>query len=177
MNHKVLPFTVSKTTWGNLTITVDKIDNIRKSRGSWYCDAYTLSEKYDERRYGTKGEHKIIGTSGNYSWNFEEEKEYDTSLLPNENNQSVKPKSTYKKPKSVKGLTQQKAAKTYKCFCCGKTIKKGSIYERYKMSNPFINEVFIVGHRDKMREKFFNKKNEDITFQELQIEWDKENII
>lgn len=171
MNHKQLPFNIVRSSWGNLVISVDKIDNIRYSARSWYCDAFTLSPGYKDMVYGTVGDYKVIGCAGCYQWLFADAgKEYDESLLPQV------------EKKSNRGLTIQKAGKNYVCFYCKKEIPKGSENERYSMrsageTNMSINEVFCVGHRDEMREKYFNKPIDQITFSELIEVWDKGIII
>ncbi len=171
MNGKTLPFKVKRNTWGNFSITVDKIENIRFSAKAWYCDAYTLSENYDDLGYGSDGKFKIIGCAGSYQWQFlDSDKGYNEELL------------SQVEKKHDRGLTYQKAGKNYKCFYCNKEIQKGEKYERYRMrsagkDNMLINEMFCVGHRDEMREKVFQKSIDDIKYSELMSKWDKGIII
>jgi hypothetical protein len=172
MNHKQLPFNIARSSWGNLIISVDKIDNIRYSAKSWYCDAFTLSETYKDMGYGSAGDYKVIGCAGCYQWLFaDDEKEYDESLLPEK-----------AEKKSIRGLSIQRAGKDYICYYCKKVISKGSEYERYSMrsageTNMPINEVFCVGHRDEMREKHFSKPIDQINFSELLEAWNEGIII
>lgn len=171
MNDKQLPFSISRATWGNLSITVDKIDNIRFSAKAWYCDAYTLTEDYQDIGYGKVGDYKIIGCAGNYQWRFTNpEKLYNEELLPKVQKHHDR------------GLTFHKAGKSYKCRHCGKIIQKGDQYERYRMRAAGdkgipINEIFCLGHRDEMREKYFKKPVDQIKFQELIDTWNKGIII
>jgi hypothetical protein len=171
MNEKKLPFEISRRSWGNFSIKVDKIENIRYSSKAWYCDAFTLSEEYDDKSYGKIGDYKIIGCAGCYQWRFtDNEKIYNENLLPE------------LKKHHDRGLKYQKAGKEYKCFYCKKKISKGNEYERYSMrsageKNLLINEIFCLGHRDEMREVFFKKSIDKIKFQELIDTWNKGIII
>ncbi len=171
MNGKKIPFDIKRSTWGNFSITVDKVENIKFSAGAWYCDAFTLSENYEDLGYGKVGKYKKIGCSGCYQWLFtDNKKEYNERLLPQA------------KQKHDRGLTYQKAGKSYKCFYCSREIHKGEQYERYSMrragkNNMPINEVFCLGHRDEMREKIFQKPLHEIKYIELLEKWDKEIIV
>ena len=171
MKEKKLPFQVKRATWGNLTISVDRIDNIRYSAKAWYCDAYTLSPDYADQGYGSIGDYKMIGCAGCYQWAFADpEKVYNEDLLPKVAKQHDR------------GLKFQKAGKDYNCYHCGKQIIKGEQYERYTMraagkKNIPINEVFCIGHRDEMREQYFKKPIDKIKFTDLMEVWDKGVII
>ncbi|GAB3533094.1 hypothetical protein GCM10027443_17890 [Pontibacter brevis] len=171
MNEKQLPFEIVRFSWGNLKITLDKIDNIRFSAGAWYCDAYTLSEDYKDFGYGKVGDYKEIGCAGNYSWSYADEtKEYNEDLLPKV------------EKRHDRGLAFQKAGKDYECYHCKKLIPKGQEYERYSVRSAGkkgmpIKEVFCIGHRDEMREKFFGKPADLIEFKELIEVWDKGKVI
>jgi hypothetical protein len=171
MNQKKLPFEIKRYSWGNLFITVDKIDNIRYSASSWYCDAYTLSEQYNDSGYGSVDGYKVIGCAGCYQWEFADaDKEYNPELL------------TVAKQHHKNGLVYKKAAKDYICYYCKKEISKGTNYERYSVKSAGnkafpINEVFCLGHRDEMREIYFNKPIGKIKFQELIDTWNKGIVI
>ncbi len=173
MNNKKLHFKVRRNTWGNLTVTVDRIENIHYSAKDWRCDSYTTDSSYDNFGYGEEiindETFKTIGCGGNYSWSFAEDIEYNKELLP-------KPKDP-----SIKGLKTQKAGKAYKCYHCKKEISKGQSYERYSMRSAGkfgpINEVFCLGHRDKMREKYFDKPIDDIKYSELIDVWNNGILI
>lgn len=171
MNQKKLPFEIKRSSWGNLIITVDKIDNIRFSANAWYCDAFTLSEQYNDSSYGSVGAYKVIGCSGCYQWGFADiEKEYNLELLP------------VVKQHHKNGLVYKKAAKNYICYFCKKVISKGTDYERYSVKSAGnkgfpINEVFCLGHRDEMREVYFNKPIDKIKFQEIIDTWNEGTII
>ena len=171
MNGEKLPFDIVRFSWVNLKISVDKIDNIRFSAGAWYCDAYTLSEEYKDFGYGQVGDYKVIGCAGNYSWAFADEtKEYNEALLPKV------------EKKNNNGLYYQKAGKAYKCYYCKSPIAKGQEYEKYSVrrvgkNGMQIQEVFCVGHRDEMREKYFGKPVAMISFKELVEVWDKGEVI
>lgn len=171
MNEKKLPFEVKRGSWGNLVISVDKIENIRFSASAWYCDAFTLSESYKDTGYGSVGEYKIIGCAGSYQWGYADpEKEYRPEKLP------------VVKQHHKNGLTYQKAGKEYNCFFCGGTIHKGFEYEKYSMRNAggsdlTFSVVFCFGHRDQMREKVFGKPIDKIKFPELIDKWGQGIII
>ncbi|MFT5298507.1 MAG: hypothetical protein ACI9YH_004555 [Colwellia sp.] len=167
MNNQKLNFRVKRNTWGNLAVTIDRIDNIIYSANDWRCDSYTKNQSYENYGYGeiivNNEVFRTIGCGGNYSWLFAEDIEYDEKLL--------------RKPKdpSVKGLKTQKARKEYKCYHCKEIISKGQLYERYEMRSAGkfgpINEVFCIGHRDKMREEYFDKSSENIKYQQLIDTW------
>lgn len=168
MNHKELPFMIKNRRWGNLTISVDKIENIRFSGGGYYCDAYTLSEDYRPfyGTYGTNENFKKIGNAGTGSWYFAEYgKLHDEELI------------TRSKKKHKKGLLYRKAKKNWVCFFCQKIIEEGQNYERYSVRNANkvgnINEPFCIGHRDKMRENYFKKSIDEISFKEIMECWRK----
>jgi len=171
MNNEQLPFKIKRGSWGSFSVTVEKIDNVRFSGGSWYCDAYTKDEAYQDLGYGTVGDYKVIGNAGSYQWAFSEEgKFHDENLIP-------QPKKQHDR-----GLKVQKAGKEYTCYHCKKPISKGQEYERYSMKsagfeNMTINEVFCVGHRDKMREEHFDKPVDEIQFKELIVEWNRGIVI
>ena len=171
MNEKKIPFKISRGNWGNLSISVDRIENIRYSSKSWYCDAFTLSEEYKDYGYGKLGDFKVIGCAGCYQFKFsDDEKLYREEFLPEI------------KKHHEKGLKYQKAGKDYNCFYCKKLISKGTEYEKYGMrsageNNMMINENYCLGHRDEMREIYFKKSMDKISFQELIETWNKGIII
>lgn len=70
-NKKILPFKVRRESWGELTITVDRIENIQKTKNGWFCEAYTLSSEYEARNGIIKihdEEYKRISCDGCYQW-------------------------------------------------------------------------------------------------------------
>lgn len=172
MNGMKTPFTIKRSTWGSLTITVDHVENFHYSAGDWRCDSYTKSESYTDLSYGTKNcngvEMRVIGCGGNYSWQFTDQF-HDEEL--------IKPYREYNTPKSSKGLTVQKAGKSYTCKFCSSPIPKGVQYEKYAVRYAgklgAIKEVFCLGCRDKLREKHFGKPAGDIKYTEVQDAWNK----
>lgn len=170
MNGMKTPFEIKRRTWGNMTITVDHVDNFHYSAGDWRCDAYTGSEHYEDWSYGTVTrdgkEMRVIGCGGNYSWTFASKK-HDESL--------IRPYREYDRPKSEKGLTVLKAGKNYVCRHCRSPINRGEPYERYAVRHAGklgqINEVFCVGCRDKLREAHFDKPAGEVKFSEIMDAW------
>ncbi|MED6316587.1 MAG: hypothetical protein VYA60_05025 [Pseudomonadota bacterium] len=171
MNGMKTPFTIKQTRWGNLEITVDHVDNFHYSAGGWRCDAYTKSEDYMSSSYGTANradvKMKVIGGGGSYKWQFVDQPH---------NEELIKPYREYDRPKSVKGVTVQKAGKKYICGFCKSDIPKGDQYERYNVRHArklgAIKEVFCVGCRDKLREKHFGKPANEIKYGEILDAWD-----
>lgn len=169
MNNKILPFKVRRNTWGNMHVTVDRIENIHYSAKDWRCNAFTTSTSYDNYGYGEElidgVSCKVIGCGGNYSWKFFDDIGYDESLLPQPKNPSIK------------GLKTQKAGKKYTCYHCKNIINRGDMYERYTMRSAgnvgAINEVFCIGHRTELREKYFERSADDVSFNELNDAWKK----
>jgi RNase P subunit RPR2 len=170
MNEMKTPFLIKRNTWGNMTVTVDLVDNFHFSAKDWRCDAYTKDEMYTDFGYGTsiRGNDvfKLIGCGGNYSWLFAN-KSHDENL--------IRPYRESTKPKSQNGLTIQKAGKNYTCKYCNASIIKGNAYEKYQVRNAgklgAIKEIFCVGCRDKLREFHFQKPASEIKFAEILIAW------
>lgn len=171
MNGMKVPFTIRRSTWGNLTITVDHVENFHYSARDWRCDAYTKSEDYSDLSYGTVYRNgvymRVIGCGGNYCWQFVDQVH---------NPELIKPYREYNRPKSDKGITVQKAGKDYICRFCNSVIPKGVQYEKYTVRHArklgSIKEVFCIGCRDKLREKHFGKPFSEIKFKELLDAWD-----
>lgn len=172
MNGMKTPFTIKRSTWGCLTITIDYVDNFHYSAGDWRCDSYTVSEDYTDLSYGTKNcngvDMRVVGCGGNYSWQF-------ANQFHNE--ELIKPYREYNRPKSDKGITLQKAGKNYTCRFCSSLIPKGDRYEKYTVRYAgklgSIKEVFCLGCRDKLREKNFGKPASDVKYTEIQDAWNK----
>lgn len=176
MNEMKTPFLIKRNTWGNMTISVDLVENFHYSAKDWRCDAYTLDEKYTDYGYGSinRGDktYKVIGCGGNYSWQFVD-KEHDENL--------IRPYRESSKPKSVNGLTIQSAGKAYSCKHCQSLISQGTPYERYRVTQAGklgqINEVFCIGCRDKLRQIYFNKPANEIKFADLLDAWNKSILV